>query len=181
MKYIFLFLVAFFLIMCRDECSDEIVKPYNREEILIVHGTSEPKTRRQDIVHDLSEKKIMDLMRYLVSVDAFDEMGELSFTNPFGETYYIPYALPPQIKEGYIEKDDILKLSQLICLKQPAVPTMNFKASSPPKRLSTIGIEAMHLINYAYGNEAAYVSNVDFCPNEKQDSMVQVIRERYKL
>ncbi len=51
---------------------------------------------------------------------------------------------------------------------------MNKNAASLPTSFSTVGIEAMHLIHYSLGNEAANVSNRDYCQIENQDSLVKV-------
>ena len=61
----------------------------------------------------------------------------------------------------------------------PAIPVTSDNAASFPEELSTVGIEALHLIYYSEGNECAYLSNKNFCPLSKQDSMVNVYKLKY--
>ncbi len=165
----FVFCIISCLPVDNDDCN---IEPFNTQELLQLRDSLGIKSGRKFRKFDMSALTPIEFLRYLSSVKAFEELGELKTKGYLDETLFIPYRMPTKIKEGWINRKEQIELMELICSKKPAIPVMSNDAASFPEELSTVGIEALHLRYYSEGNECAFLSNKDFCLLEEQDSLV---------
>ena len=180
MKYLLTYLLILLSLSgcLKEEC---FVESLSRDEVFEFRdslGIKSSKTFRRS---DLTNINSVTFIRYLSSVKVFRELNELEVKSFDGKIVYTPFLLEPNISREWITEIDKSELLKIICSKQSSLPTINRNAATLPDQLSTVGIEAMHLLNYGEGNEASYLSNYKFCPPEKQDSMVEVYRKRYGM
>jgi hypothetical protein len=176
-----IFLISVFVISsCYSDKDNCRIPPFSREEISKIRDSLGIISSTRFKRYDLTKIAPLTFIRYLSSVEVFEELNELEVTSYRGNPLITPFFLEPEIKASWIDQNSKNELFKLICSKQPAVPTMNRNASSLPNELSTVGIEVMHLLHYSEGNESAYVSNRAFCTLEKQDSMVLEFWRKYQ-
>lgn len=171
-----IFVIIIYSCYTKDNCH---IEPFGKEQISKVRDSLGIISSTQFKRYDLSRIAPLTFIRYLSSVEVFEELNELKVAGYEGKIMIIPFMLEPKIREGWVNEYDKKELLKLICSKQSAVPTMNRNAASLPEELSTVGIEAMHLLYYAEGGESAYVSTRAFCPLEKQDSMIIEYLKKY--
>jgi hypothetical protein len=153
-KCFFFFLVVLSIYNCNNNCK---ISPFTTDEIIEFRKTQGENSKFQVGKYDIIGVDPVLFIRYLASVGAFSELDELR-VDAYSEDriFYNPYFIPSSIPKKWINDEERKQLMKLICSKQPAIPTMNKRASSLPYELSTVGIEAMHLIHYSLGNEAAF-------------------------
>ena len=179
MKLLLTSIISLFLFGCYPDkvCN---VEPLTKNEVLNFRDSLGIISSTRFKRYDITKVKPLTFIRYLSSVDVFQEINQLEIKGFQGKINYTPFMLEPKVKRGWVNEESKAELIRLICSKQPAVPTMNRNAASLPDKLSTVGIEAMHLLYYSEGNEAVYVSNRAFCTLEKQDSMIVEYLKKYK-